>query len=63
MNLISMIERWRCQCGAHIRVRAEADRDKPDATQSAACPECGNQRAVYGKTIMSIEVTRDTERP
>jgi hypothetical protein len=62
MNIITLVASWRCQCGAHIKVLAETDRDKPIvATRSAACPECGNQQTVYGERIISIEVAPDAE--
>jgi hypothetical protein len=57
MNNITMVARWRCHCGVHIKVLAETDRDNPVvATRSAACPECGNQRIIYAERIMSIEM-------
>ena len=59
---ITAISTWRCKCGAPLKVVGECPKDKPSASQTAACPKCGNTQTVFGETILSIVIEEDALR-
>jgi len=57
--MMNSVSTWRCKCGVRIKVVAEAHENKPAATQTAVCPSCGDEQAVYGEKIISITAEKD----
>jgi hypothetical protein len=58
--MIPTVSTWRCKCGASVRVTGECPKDKPTASQSAACPKCGYTQTIFGETILSITLEEDS---
>jgi hypothetical protein len=52
--MIKTVSTWRCKCGAHAKVVGQTPKDKPSATEKAACPQCGDTQIIYGEKILSI---------
>ena len=47
-----MVALWRCKCGMHVIVVAEADSSAP--RQIASCPKCREPHAVHADKIISV---------
>jgi hypothetical protein len=52
-----MVALWRCKCGMHVKVVAEADSSAP-GKQIASCPKCHDPHAIHADKIISV--TEDT---
>jgi hypothetical protein len=52
-----MVALWRCKCGIHVIVVAEADSSAP-GKQIASCPKCREPHALHADKIISV--TEDT---
>jgi hypothetical protein len=52
-----MVALWRCKCGMHVIVVAEADSSAP-GKQIASCPKCRDPHAIHADKIISV--TEDT---
>jgi hypothetical protein len=57
--MITITSTWRCKCGVRVKVISQTPQDRPSATQTAACPKCGDSQLVYGETILSITVDEE----
>jgi hypothetical protein len=57
--MITNVARWRCKCGVSVKVVGQTPKNKPAATQTAACPNCGDRQILYGETIISISVEKE----
>ena len=47
-----MVALWRCKCGMHVIVVAEADSSAP--RQIASCPKCREPHAIHADKIISV---------
>lgn len=58
--MITSVARWRCRCGASVKVTTETDKARinENVRREAACPKCGDKQQVYAHRI--IEVTAET---
>ena len=54
MATLGIVVLWRCKCGAHLKVIGESDQAKPRASQTTACPKCGEKQVVYAEKIHSV---------
>ena len=54
MSVLKTVSTWRCNCGTHIKVVGERDRNKPSKTVTAACPRCGDKQLIYAERIVSL---------
>jgi len=52
--MITIVSAWRCTCGVRVVIVAERDLDKPTATVTVACPECGDAQVIDADRIISI---------
>jgi hypothetical protein len=52
-----MVALWRCKCGTHVKVVAEANSSAP-GKQIASCPKCRDPHAIRADKIISV--TEDT---
>jgi hypothetical protein len=52
--VITIVSTWRCTCGVRVMIVAERDLEKPTATITVACPECGEVQVIDGQRIISI---------
>jgi len=48
-----MVALWRCKCGMHVIVVAEADSSAP-GKQITPCPKCREPHAVHADKIISV---------
>jgi DNA-directed RNA polymerase subunit RPC12/RpoP len=59
--MITTISTWRCRCGTRVKVIGQTPKDKPSATQYAACPTCGDKQIIYGETIVSVSTEHESK--
>jgi len=52
--MVGIVALWRCKCGMRVKVVAEADSNRPLATQVALCPKCGEPRFIHAEKIISV---------
>ena len=53
-TVITIVSAWRCKCGVRVMIVAERDLDKPTATVTVACPECGDAPVIDAHRMISI---------
>jgi hypothetical protein len=58
--MITSVSTWLCKCGVRVKVIGQTPKGKMSATQTAACPNCGDKQIVYGDTIIAISREQDT---
>ena len=60
--MITIVSTWHCKCGARVMIVAERDQDKPTATVTVACPECGQAQVIDADRIISITHEKGDDR-
>jgi len=60
--VITVVSTWRCKCGVRLMIVAEKDVDKPVATVTVACPDCGNAQIIDANRMISITHEKDDDR-
>jgi hypothetical protein len=54
----TIVSSWRCKCGVHVSVVAEAVTGKLPEPVSVACPKCGDVHTIYAEKVISITAER-----
>jgi hypothetical protein len=59
-HVINSVARWRCKCGASIKVLTETDRaqTEEDARREVNCPECGDAQIVLAHRIIEVTIEK-----
>jgi hypothetical protein len=52
--MVGIVASFRCKCGIRVKVLAEADPSQPPATQTVACPRCGESESIQADKIVSV---------
>jgi hypothetical protein len=57
--MVTTVARWRCKCGASIKVLAETLRERPAEELTVACPSCGEKQIIDAHKILKVETSND----
>jgi hypothetical protein len=56
--MVGVVVVWLCQCGARIKVIAEACENGSRETQVSSCPRCGKLREIHAARVVSVAEDR-----
>jgi hypothetical protein len=49
---------WRCKCGLRVKAIGETPKNKPGATVTAQCPNCGDGQLIYANGSFRLRMKR-----